>query len=199
MADVNKVNWNDLFYYDESSPSCLRRIHEVRTGNGYRIVKSKAGDIVGAKNKVLGYWETTYNGNTYKCHRIVWVVINGKIPEGLQIDHIDGNKENNKITNLRLVTKQVNAQNQKLSEMNTSGHTGVSLNTSRNKDGTVCRQYWCAQWYYFPSNKKGWKYFSVNKYGYDEAFRLALEYRIKMIEEQNNNGASYTDDHGVRN
>ena len=51
---------------------------------------------------------------------------NGKIPNGMQIDHIDHNKTNNKIDNLRLVTPKENNHNMKFRVTNKSGVTGVS-------------------------------------------------------------------------
>ena len=47
------------------------------------------------------------------CHRLVWVMHNGQIPEGLEIDHIDGDRTNNRIENLRLVNKSQNAHNRR--------------------------------------------------------------------------------------
>ena len=41
-------------------------------------------------------------------HRLVWETFNGKIPTNLELDHIDGNKHNNKLSNLRLVTHSEN-------------------------------------------------------------------------------------------
>jgi len=46
-------------------------------------------------------------------HRIVWEAFNGKIPAGLEIDHIDRDRHNNILTNLRLVTHSENCLNQK--------------------------------------------------------------------------------------
>jgi hypothetical protein len=39
---------------------------------------------------------------------VVWQVANGEIPAGYEIDHIDGDKANNNISNLRLVTRKEN-------------------------------------------------------------------------------------------
>jgi len=41
---------------------------------------------------------------TWRSHRFVWEYFNGKIPEGLEIDHINGDKTDNRLENLRLVT-----------------------------------------------------------------------------------------------
>jgi len=43
-----------------------------------------------------------------RVHRVVYEAFVGKIPKGLEIDHIDGNKHNNDITNLRAVNRSVN-------------------------------------------------------------------------------------------
>ena len=48
---------------------------------------------------------------TYLVHRLVWMAFKGEIPEGLEIDHIDGNRSNNRLDNLRVVTHQHNMLN----------------------------------------------------------------------------------------
>ena len=55
-----------------------------------------------------GYKSGKINGVQTLCHRVVWAIVNGKWPSG-DIDHIDGNKKNNRIENLRPAT---NTQNQ---------------------------------------------------------------------------------------
>lgn len=47
-------------------------------------------------------------GRTFKLHRLVWMTLKGEIPQGLEINHIDENKENNSIENLELVTHKEN-------------------------------------------------------------------------------------------
>ena len=61
----------------------------------------------------------------YRMHRIIWMFFNGTFPIGA-IDHIDRNKTNNKIENLREVTVSENQQNQFLPKVNNrSGFIGV--------------------------------------------------------------------------
>jgi len=58
-----------------------------------------------------GYKRVYFDGKTCAVHRVIWEMFNGAIPDGMQVDHIDGNPENNKIENLRLVTSSQNAMN----------------------------------------------------------------------------------------
>jgi len=62
-------------------------------------------------------------------HRLVYEAYNGEIPEGLCIDHIDNNKQNNHIDNLRLATRSENMWNQKIHKNNnkSSGYKNIYL------------------------------------------------------------------------
>ncbi len=59
-----------------------------------------------------GYLQVTVRENGGKeyeyAHRLVWNAFVGDIPEGLELDHIDGNKSNNNLDNLRLCTNSLN-------------------------------------------------------------------------------------------
>lgn len=57
------------------------------------------------------YCCATCHGKTYYVHRIIWETFNGEIPEGMEIDHIDTNRSNNAISNLRLTTHRQNCNN----------------------------------------------------------------------------------------
>jgi len=67
-------------------------------------------------------------GEKVRLHRLVYQLHHGPIPEGKQVDHRDGNKLNNSISNLRLASPVQNSQNVGLSPLNTSGFKGVSWN-----------------------------------------------------------------------
>lgn len=60
----------------------------------------------------------------YYTHVIIWIYVTGTFPSRF-IDHIDGNKNNNKWKNLRLATKSQNGMNVKLRNSNTSGCKGI--------------------------------------------------------------------------
>ncbi len=72
------------------------------------------------------------------AHRIVWALHYG-IPPAEQIDHINGNPADNRISNLRVVSNVENCRNQRAPRNNTSGHVGVHF---RKKD---------ARWYAYIS------------------------------------------------
>jgi len=55
-----------------------------------------------------GYGLVTINKKTYRVHRLIWTFFNGPIPNGLQINHKDGDKLNNNLANLELMTYQEN-------------------------------------------------------------------------------------------
>lgn len=58
-----------------------------------------------------GYLLCSLFNKTFKVHRLIWILLNGEIPDDIEIDHKDRNRQNNRIENLRLVTKFENAQN----------------------------------------------------------------------------------------
>ena len=87
-----------------------------RNGLVYRYCKGKdklelCADIKHNVGYVLVSVKKTKHCNLMLKHRLVWETFNGEIPDGFEIDHIDTNKENNDLKNLRLVTKKENMNN----------------------------------------------------------------------------------------
>jgi hypothetical protein len=71
-----------------------------------------------------GYFVGAVFAKNLRAHRVVWALKHGEWPQG-QIDHINGNRLDNRLSNLRCVSHQANGKNQKLRSTNTSGLTGV--------------------------------------------------------------------------
>ena len=82
-----------------------------------------------------GYREIRVNGKAYKAHRLAWLYVHGEWPER-NLDHIDVDPSNNRISNLRLATQSQNNANRGVQSNNTSGYKGVSWHPSAGK--------WCA-------------------------------------------------------
>lgn len=118
------MNYSDYFYYEEDS-GLLR--WKVRSAQRVHV-----GDVAG-KSKNSEYRKVRVNGKLILVHRIIWEMQCGEIPEGMCIDHIDGDTFNNKISNLRLVTHQENHKNQKKRSNNKSGYLGVTWNKQHKK------------------------------------------------------------------
>lgn len=113
--------------------------YDPETGHLY----STHGNRVGYKCKD-GYMQVTLpDGSQRKSHRIAWMLMTGSYPNQL-IDHIDGDKTNNKWNNLRSVTYSQNGMNSKHRSSNTSGSKGVSF----------CKQYGKWEAYIWRDNKK---------------------------------------------
>jgi hypothetical protein len=100
----------------------------------------ETGELVRSKNNklmnsldVYGYIQVYYSKKMYKAHRLIWAITYGEMPQG-QIDHINGIRSDNKISNLRVVTQQQNSFNKtKKSKSNQSGYRGVCWNKRANK------------------------------------------------------------------
>ena len=123
------IKISDRFYYDETSSTCLRNKVEVRAGR-------YSGTIVAAKDAEAGGFSTrqpynskvttvSYLNKRYIVSRIIWELFNGPIPEGMVIDHLNGDPWDNRISNLECKTLRQNSQNSKKSKLNTSGRVGL--------------------------------------------------------------------------
>ena len=160
---------------------------DVGSGRDNKLIKYKIGDDAGYVSQ--GYWKVQLHNKSYLVHRVLFYLYYGDLPE--YIDHIDQNSLNNEKDNLRPVTKAINCRNKGMHPNNISGVTGVYRVVRTNGEHIV----WTAEWIP-PNEKKQTKSFSINRYGEEGAFRLACEYRVKMIEELNAQGAGYTERHG---
>lgn len=118
------IDVNDYLSYDESSGDLIWQFKLSR--------KVVVGSVAGSKCKRDGYVKVRFDNKLHMAHRIIWEAVVGKIPEGMQIDHINHDRSDNRIENLRVVTHIENGMNQSMCVRNKSGVTGVSWH-SRDK------------------------------------------------------------------
>lgn len=79
-----------------------------------------------------GYGQGCVQYRKFLAHRVAWALYYGSWPDG-DVDHINGVRTDNRIANLRCVTRSANLRNQKRSMKNTSGVTGVVWDAARSK------------------------------------------------------------------
>lgn len=84
--------------------------------------KGKKNVLVGYENRE-GYKVIKIKGKMYLLHHIVWLMVYGYLPK--EIDHVNHNRSDNRIENLREVEHKENCRNKTLNKNNTSGVTGV--------------------------------------------------------------------------
>ena len=108
--------------------------YDKDTGEFTRIVApqgTKVGDTAGSLGE-NGYVRLKIDYKTYRAHRIAWLYHYGKFPDG-DIDHINHNKSDNRICNLRDVPNLDNQKNKPILARNKSDVTGVSWSKERQK------------------------------------------------------------------
>ena len=95
--------------------------------------KIRSGQKAGTLKPDTGYIVVCFKRRLIRAHRIIWTMFKGSIPDDLVIDHIDRNRSNNLIENLRLVTISQNARNAKVYSTNKSGVPGVYFHKGHRK------------------------------------------------------------------
>lgn len=115
MSSLTREELQRLLEYDQQSGNFIRRINRH---------KHKAGEVAGCLHP-FGYVHIRIGSQAYKAHRLAWFYVHGNWPDG-EIDHIDRNKANNSLANLRVVTRKGNVENTGPTKRSKSGIKGVS-------------------------------------------------------------------------
>lgn len=131
-----------LFSYDPPSGEIRWKHRDLSTFRGKRPRDAYAafvawnnkypGTIAGGAGSPDRYKSLLAGDGKYLAHRIVWYMHTGEQPCG-EIDHINGNRSDNRISNLRVVTALENLRNTQIPKNNTSGILGVAWDDVRQK------------------------------------------------------------------
>ena len=78
---------------------------------------------------VIGYWDIGLDDKRFYAHQLAWLYVHGVWPKA-EIDHINMDRADNRLVNLREATKAQNNFRRKLQSNNKSGRTGVSFCTT---------------------------------------------------------------------
>lgn len=112
---------NREFSYDPWKGTLKRKV--IRKNARVDIVHRNCDD----------YPKVFFRGVSTTAHRIAYIMYHGYIPDGMEIDHINRNKSDYRIVNLRAVTRKVNMENRGLMKNNTSGFKGVVFHKEQQK------------------------------------------------------------------
>lgn len=108
---------NEVLSYDP-----LTGLLRWKQSNGPR---AKIGEIAGSLGYAL-HCKVMVDGERIMSHRLIWLMVTGSWPEN-EIDHINGDGQDNRWVNLREATHRQNGKNKRLQRGNSSGYTGVTF------------------------------------------------------------------------
>lgn len=193
MTEKQLIEWAEYFYYDETSPTCLRWKSPILGG-------ATGKTVLVEKDAVAGYFAKRKNGQPmcvrvkvnyklYRVHRIIYELLVDKISGKLVIDHLNQNPWDNRICNLALKLPCENHRNKKQYINNSSGVTGVQWITK----GLITY----AEGHLVFNGKKFSKRFSVKRLGLLPAFKMAYAWREGKMKDINEVfSAGFTAIHG---
>ena len=126
--------------YSTITVELLNELFEYSFGNLYWKIKKGSRGLIGSQagtKNANGYLVVTINNKKYLVHRLIYFIHNKSMPK--IIDHIDNNKTNNFIENLREATESQNRYNSLVGKRNVSGVKGVSWhNTHKKWRANIC-------------------------------------------------------------
>lgn len=115
MSTLTAERLRFLLSYDPNTGKFIRLVG----GKGFR-----AGFPAGDLHKASGYAYIGIDRKRYRAHRLAWLYMTGEWP--IEVDHMNGDRSDNRWGNLRLATRSQNNANGKRRSDNTSGHKGVN-------------------------------------------------------------------------
>ena len=123
MIPANQLH--AIFEYNPETGDLLWRVRN----------RNLTGTVAGGVDRRMGYRRVRLGGKLELAHRIIIAMTTGQWPEA-QVDHINGDRDDNRIANLRAVDRAENLKNKAMYGNNKSGRTGVYWHGQHRK--------WCA-------------------------------------------------------
>ena len=120
MLEIRYEEIARLFTYDRETGVLYWK---ERTSNTIRR-KYVAGSSKGTKD---GYSHVMFMGKVHPTHLIIMLLCYGHIPDNAEIDHINHVRDDNRLVNLRFVTKSGNRRNQSVSSKSTTGESRFKI------------------------------------------------------------------------
>lgn len=122
-SGITQQRLMEVLHYDPETGEWMW----AATLSARRVTGQAAGGITDA-----GYRSIRVNGNLFRAHRLAWLYMTGEWPAE-QIDHVNGERSDNRWINLRAATEQQNKANTRVSANCKSGVKGVYWNRQRQK------------------------------------------------------------------
>jgi HNH endonuclease/AP2 domain len=123
MTLLTQKRLKELLHYEASTGIFTWLI--ARSGT------AKADTVAGTQDS-HGHVQIKIDGKLYLAHRLAWLYVHGSIPS-FHMDHINRVRNDNRLQNLRLVTRKENNENTVMRKDNKSGYKGVSWNKTKRK------------------------------------------------------------------
>ena len=117
------MNFHDFLKYEQGI--LVRKKKPEHSAKDKTWNTRYSGPIKYNKLRKNGYLVFMVDGVKCNAHRVVYEMHHGPIPDGMFVDHINGNRADNRIENLRVVRPKGNAMNMGKAKNNTSGVVGV--------------------------------------------------------------------------
>lgn len=134
MTNITAAEWRLVLSYDAESGVLSWLPRDVKKASDKTWNARFAGSPAGCRDARYGV--VRYQGKNHLAHRVCWMLATGREPEG-QIDHVNGDSFDNRLSNLRDVSPSENCRNLPIKNTNKSGVMGVYKIKSTGL--------WCAQ------------------------------------------------------